>query len=391
MTKAAVLAAALLLAACSSDTSRGAISPGESTTPSQDDTTTVAETLPPTDTTLAGVFVQPPASEPTLYYVDNAGTADAPLVIVASMTADGTITELWSESTETYLNVLDVAPGGQRLLLRRLHVDPATNEGVFVLSIRELASGAETVVGEGTTYTGGEFARDGSGDLLVSYQLDTSSNHLDRLGADGHLIAGLAANDDVFGIDWLQLANGDLVVGGQPMTIISAMGEAKGSAGNTDRSCRPVRRAAPAVVLAACGESEVWITQLWLVPLDGSAPLQATKVEIEPSGVDFGVGDLWTTTDGRQWVQRYGDCGAAWVEELQADGTAVDADAHGVILGVAGTRLITASNGMCEGGSTTIEAYDSATGANTVLLEPSADDTGEIVGVNTFDIVVVPR
>lgn len=391
MRKTAVVVAALLFAACSSDASHGAITPGDSSTPSQDGTTTVADTTPPTDATLPGVFVQPPAAAPTLYFVDDEGTADAPLVIVARMTADGATTELWRETTETYLDVFDVSPDGQRVLLRRMHVDPATNEGVFSLSVREIASGVETVVGDGPIYTGGQFALDGSGDLLVAYRVDPSANHLDRLGADGQLIAALATNDDVFGLSWVQLANGDLVIGGQPMAIISGSGQAKGAAGNTERSCRPLRSAAPAVVLAACGDTEVFITQLWLVPLDGSAPLQATKVAIDPSGVDFGVGDLWTTTDGRQWVQRYGDCGAAWVEELQADGTAVDTDAHGVILGVDGTRLITASNGMCEGGSTTIEAYDSATGANTVLLEPPADDTGEIEGVNTFEIIAVPR
>lgn len=69
------------------------------------------------------------------------------------------------------------------------------------------------------------------------------------------------------------------------------------------------------------------------------------------------------------------------MEELQADGTTTDAEATGLIIGVSGTQLLTATNGMCEGGMTTISAYDSATGTSTDLLVPSSDDP-DVMGVN---------
>ncbi len=385
---AAVLA--LSLSSCSSTASRDVIGPGTS-----DGATTLPntspDTVPTTDATLPGVWVQPPAAPPTLYYIDNRGTMAAPLVIVSTMTAAGVATELWRETTETYLSVLDVSPDQQRLLLRRTTVDAVTNEGTFVFSVRDLGSGAETTMTLGPTAVAGKFASDGSGDVLASYVAGTSSNSLDRLGADGHLVAHLATNEDVFGLTWLELGDGRIAVGGQPITIIDAGGTQLAAAGNSERKCRPVRLMSTTTILAACGTTEEFITQLWSLPLDGGAAQQVSKVNIDPNGVDFGTSDLWATTDGRQWLQRFGDCGAIWVEELLADGSSTRTDVHGLILGVDGTRLITASNGMCEGGSTTIAAYDSVSGATTDYLRPPKDDTGEIVGVNTFDIIVVPR
>jgi hypothetical protein len=159
-----------------------------------------------------------------------------------------------------------------------------------------------------------------------------------------------------------------VVIGGDPMVLV---GDGPGDAGLFVESlfCNPVRTADAALVASCHVPGGNYFNQLWLVPFDGSAPQQITQVVDEGSGVDFGAGDLWTTTDGRQFVQRYGDCGAAWVEELQADGTTIESAGAGVIPGVDGTRLITAATAPATA-TTRRSPYDPATGVTTTYHAP---------------------
>jgi hypothetical protein len=77
------------------------------------------------------------------------------------------------------------------------------------------------------------------------------------------------------------------------------------------------------------------------------------------------------------------------VEELLADGTTIQSDAAGVILGVDGTRLLTAANGACDGYWATIASYDTATGVTTTFLAPPDVVDDHPYGVNAFDILAV--
>ena len=400
--KAHFLAAVLLLAACSSETSKGTITPGDTTIPP-------GSTAPGTsggavDTTLPDVWVQP-AETATLFFMESRGTYEAPDFVVSMLTLDGTRTDLWTENTGNGVTLLDASADRSTLLLRHYEYDANSGQSTETLSERDLASGRETVVTSMSESFNARYVQDGTGDILLKHDVDHADNTgvitsttemLDRIGPDGALVVNIVTRETTDGggssFGWLQASvDGQpaIVVGGTPMMVIGPGGEQRGALGN-DRSCQPVRQAGSGAIIASCGDVTEYITQLWLVPLDGSSPRQITFADVDPSGIDFGVWDVWTTADGRQWVQRGGDCGAVWVEELQADGTTTDAEATGLIIGVSGTQLLTATNGMCEGGMTTISAYDSATGTSTDLLVPSSDDP-DVMGVNAFEILALPR
>lgn len=397
--------ALLLLTACGSEVSKDGGSTTGTTVPGSTSVTTdvPATSAAPTDSTVPGVWVQPTAA-PTLYFTDDRGTTDAPLSVVTRLSPDGTITELWSEMGEVMPRVLDVSPDGTRLLVSRY----SYAEGVvgFHLVERELATGTETEIAQRDQYLVAKYALDNSGDLFVTNTVDEvdstgvitkETQSLDRIANDGTEIANLVTVESMETLMWQQvMMDGELavVIGGAPMTLVGGSGQAMPELPVEGRSCAAIRQVTDAAVLASCmepSEEFVYFYQLWLVPLDGSAPQQVTKVANNGSGADFGAGDLWTTTNGRQFVQRYGDCGAAWVEELQADGSSSASDAAGVILGVDGTRLITASSGSCDGTYATIVAYDTATGTSTTYLAPPDATDDHPYGANAFDILALVR
>ena len=393
-----LFAAVLLLAACSSDSSKGGIGPGDTTAPGSSE---AGVTVP--GSSVPDTWV-PAGTAPTFFFVESLGTYDAPNFVVAQMTADGTRTDLWTESDGNGVVVLDASADLSRLLLRRYAYDADSGNSTITLSERDLASGAETVVMTMPQSFTALYAHDGSGEVLVSFDEDhvdgtgvitSTTHHLNRYAIDGTQVAEVATresgetNND---LNWLQVNDGGkpaVVLSGSPMTVVGPGGAEKATLAN-DRQCTPVRQAGPAAIIAACSDISEYATQLWLVPLDGSAATQITHVTIDPSGIDFGAWNLWATADGRQWVQRTGDCGAVWVEELQADGTTTDALAQGWVLGVDGTRLITAVNGSCDGGLASVMAYDSTADASTTLLEPTQAESDEVTGVNGFEILTVP-
>ena len=391
------------MAACTSEVSQDGGSTAATTAPASSTPTSV--TGPSTSGevtafTLPGVWVQPTAA-PILYFADDRGPTEGPLAVMMTLSADGTPSELWSEMGESTVRMLDVSADGTRVLISRY----SYAEGVDVAQLveRELASGVETEIIERAAYFTAEYAIDGSGDIFITNEVDevadgivtSSTLSLDRIGPDGSTVANLfTTRESVEGMPWLQLLmDGELVVaiGGAPMTFVGGLGQVMPELSVGSSFCSPVR-AAGAALVASCHESDgTYFNQLWRVPLDGTAPEQITQLVDQGSGADFGAGDLWTTTDGRQFVQRYGDCGAAWVEELQADGSTIESDAAGVILGVDGTRLITAANGACDGYWATIAAYDTATGDTTTLLAPPDAGDGHPYGVNAFDILAIAR
>ena len=82
---------------------------------------------------------------------------------------------------------------------------------------------------------------------------------------------------------------------------------------------------------------------LWLVELDGSSPTLITEFASSPDVVEFGFADAWQV-DGTVIVQRWGDCGARWVERLWPDQsvTSVSIDSIGApwIHATDGDRLV---------------------------------------------------
>jgi hypothetical protein len=395
--------ALLLLTACGSEASKNGSSTTGTTVPGSTAPTTggPSTSSPPTDSTVPGVWVQPTAA-PTLYYTDDRGVSGGPLSVVTMMSPDGTITELWSEMGEVTPRVLDVSADGTRVLVSRYSY--AEGAVGFHLVEHELATGTETEIAQRDQYLVAKYALDGSGDVFVANTVDEvdstgvitkETQYLNRVAHDGAGVVNLFVSESMETLMWQQvMIDGQLavVIGGAPMTLVGGSGQAMPDLPVEGRSCAVIRQVDDADVLVSCLEpGEAYFYQLWLVPLDGSAPQQVTKVANNGSGADFGAGDLWTTTNGRQFVQRYGDCGAAWVEELQADGSSVASDAAGVILGVDGTRLITATTGSCDGTYATIVAYDTATGTTTTLLVPPATTDDHPYGANAFDILAIAR
>lgn len=403
--RASLLAAVLLLAACSSETSKGNITPGETTAPPG---SSAPGTTGAVETTLPDVWVQPTAA-PTMFFTESLGTYEAPDFVIAMMTADGTRTDLWTETVGNGVVILDATPDvaadAGHLLLRRYAYDEAAGTSNVTIAERDLASGEETTVMISESNLYAKYVRDGSGEILVSYGVDhvdstgvitSTTQYLDRVDANGKLIANLLTGEADGGgsdIDWLQVqyeGQPAVALGGTPITILGPAGAELASLGN-DRSCSLVRQVNPGTVLAACADTTEYVTQLWLVPLDGTAPQQITHVVVDPSGIDFGAWNLWSTVDGKQWVQRTGDCGAVWVEELQPDGTTVDAPVSGWILGTDGTRVISAVNANCDGGQAVISSYDSSTGETTTLLAPPEGISPDAMAVNGFEVLAVPR
>ena len=393
--------ALILLAACSSESSQV----GDTTTVSSAGSTSApASTAGPSTSgevtdPLADVWVQPTGA-PMLYFADDRGTAAAPLSTMITMDSTGATTELWGESGEVSSRIVDVSADGTRVLVSRYQY----GEGVvgFRLVERDLATGEETLIAERELYFAAKYALDGSGDIFITEEVDeiadgvvTSSTYsLDRIVHDGSPVANLYTTTDAAeGMPWLQvLVDGELamVIGGAPMTLVGGLGQAMPELPVGTQFCAPVRQVDDSLLVSCHEPGGNFFSQLWMVPFDGSEPVQITRLVDGGSGVDFGAGDLWTTTNGRQFVQRYGDCGAAWIEELTADGTTIESDATGVILGVDGTRLITAANGACDGYWATIATYDTATGVTTTFLAPPDATEDHPYGVNAFDILAVP-
>jgi TolB protein len=150
-----------------------------------------------------------------------------------------------------------------------------------------------------------------------------------------------------------------------------------------DGKCRAVRWWSADVVLTQCTQDREG-SQLWTVPLDGSAPTALTAVN-SGSGDDPGFkGDLY---DGIAWqlpggtfLQSAGACGTSFLSRLTPDGHTARVNVPGMndsvlVAGVSGDKLALLGKVGC-GGTTSLVAYDPGTDSSTVLLGPPVNGGG---------------
>jgi TolB protein len=153
------------------------------------------------------------------------------------------------------------------------------------------------------------------------------------------------------------------------------VGNALPVAGET--SCSPVRwwDNGAKTVLANCSAANQ-PQQLWLVPIDGSAPIALTAPITGQSSNDNGDVDAWQLPAGT-YVQYLGGCGAIHLGKLNPDGTTspvsvpnVDPHHSIYVIGVHGGNLdLQAMVAGC-GPAQSLLDYDPAAGTTTVLLGP---------------------
>lgn len=144
-----------------------------------------------------------------------------------------------------------------------------------------------------------------------------------------------------------------------------------------DASCSPVRwwDNDAKTVLANC-DVRNQPEQLWLVPVDGSAPTALTAPITDHSSHDNGDVDAWQLPAGT-YVQYLGGCGAIYLGKLNPDGTVskvsvpnVDPGHSIYVIGVHGGNLdLKAMVAGCGPAQSLLE-YDPAAGTTTVLLGP---------------------
>ena len=152
--------------------------------------------------------------------------------------------------------------------------------------------------------------------------------------------------------------DGTLLVTGPVTARGRSLGVLDGASGEVVRevatplSCVPSRWWEPGVVAARCWGSRQRL-ELWLVPLDGSAPTQLSTYHGRRSA---DLGDLDARElGGRTYLQASGSCGYAFLARQEADGSATTIDVPGAVGSV---RLVDATDSAlvvqhavsCDGG-----------------------------------------
>lgn len=154
--------------------------------------------------------------------------------------------------------------------------------------------------------------------------------------------------------------------------------------------CMTTRWLTPTDFVARCNIENSAASQLWKVPLDGSAPTALTALnnaKNEP-GFDGDYGDvgLWQLPSGT-FVQSLGACGVVFLSRVTSDGHTQRVKVPGAgnkidVVGSSGGSLILKSTSGCSP-STALMSYDPAANATKVLLGPTVND-GRVVEAMTF-------
>ena len=154
--------------------------------------------------------------------------------------------------------------------------------------------------------------------------------------------------------------------------------------------CRTTRWLAPTDFVASCTAQKSAGSQLWKVPLDGSAPTALTALnnaKNEPGfDGDYGDMDAWQLPSGT-FVQSLGACGVVFLSRVTSDGhtqrVKVPRAGNNIdVVGSSGGSLVLKSTTGCSP-STALLSYDPAANATKVLLGPTVND-GRVVEAMTF-------
>lgn len=179
-----------------------------------------------------------------------------------------------------------------------------------------------------------------AGEAVTVYGSDGVTEWLERLSWDGDTLGRLFEQPHVespSNLRWLDSADGTSVVvlHRDGVSEVTPTGETLRSLwAPPDTVCYPVRWWDADTYLAACygqapgaaplddyGNLHNHYGRLWLLNTDGSAGTPLTAFPTDPPYVgDYGYSDAWPA-GAETLIQWSGDCGAADIEVLQADGT----------------------------------------------------------------------
>lgn len=172
--KAHFLAAVLLLAACSSETSKGTITPGDTTIPRLDHARHLRWCRGHDLARRLGAACR---DGDAVLHGGPAGAFEAPDFVVSMLTLDGTRTDLWTENTGNGVTLLDTECGPVHVAAAPLRVkDANSGQSTETLSERDLASGTETVVTSMSESFNARYVQDGTGDILLKHDVDHADN-----------------------------------------------------------------------------------------------------------------------------------------------------------------------------------------------------------------------
>jgi hypothetical protein len=155
-------------------------------------------------------------------------------------------------------------------------------------------------------------------------------------------------------------------------------------------NCTPTRWWETDVALARCYGPDFSYTQLWLVPLDGTAPTPLTGKNDGQQAPDLGALNAWQLPEGT-FVQAAGGCGHVYLAKLNSsDGTTTPVSVPDVddqrsvrVLGVADGQLQLQATLSCGSGESLVD-YNPESGTSTLLLG------GDVNGGGVVDAVPYP-
>jgi hypothetical protein len=273
----------------------------------------------------------------------------------------------WAEDGEALLSV-DAGMPGSRAVVVDLHTGTA-REVALPASVSDIAFGRGGRL-VGTTY--GDGRPDGRRLVAVDW-----SGRLRTL-ATGIGATVLPSEDGSL------LVSGPVTARGRSLRVLDGVsGEPVGEVA-TPLSCVPSRWWEPGVVTARCWGNRQRL-EVWLVPLDGSAPTQLSTYHGRRSD---DLGDLDARElGGRTYLQASGPCGYTFLARQEADGTATRVDVPG---SAGSVRLVDATDSAlviehavsCDGGGTRAELalFDPVTSAEQVLTTlPEDQQLGRVL------------
>jgi TolB protein len=264
-------------------------------------------------------------------------------VVLYLVAPDGTRYETasWAPDARPW-RIVDVRSDGTAAIVQGSAATPDDNEWVLV----DLPTGVMQTVHEASfpevTYGWGSYVKltKPTGTNVVVYRSDGVDEWLERRSPGGSLLATLYQQtyvDWVGSLRWMYGHDGTtaLVTHHGGIALIQNDGTPIRELWvPMDHVCEPVRWWDADTFLATCygqgpgsapldeyGNPHTFYGRLWLLEIDGTAGAPLTEYPADPPFVgDFGYSDAWPSGPDTllQWT---GDCGAAQIAALQADGT----------------------------------------------------------------------
>lgn len=348
------------------------------------------------------------------YPTGESDVRDGPTVLYLA-DRDGLLYEVAAWDPGAYPFLVDATAESALVVRNGATIDDALYERI------DLATGAATEVYEVgwpetsylNTWPHAALTRPAGANVAV-LRSDGTTEWLERRAPDGTVIAEVYEQpvvEDERSMSWLYSPTGTSLLVAHRGGVAEVANDGTLIADlwvPQDTRCDPVRWWDADTYLATCygqgpasapadeyGNPAIHYGRLWLLETDGSAGAVLTEFPPDPPIVgDFGYHDAWPTSTGT-FLQWSGDCGAAQVATLNADGTGTfmgltlppDLIADGIgMVDIVGDRMAVYGWQGCDGwvGSLFTVNLD---GTNVEVVVPVIGDGRGVVGVKELTTV----